>query len=248
MAAVCVSAVDDSRRTTEHLPEKGGFRQEDRMISHNAWVRRREFQDGINGQRIAIIGHSHHDDPNGSNEPDDDANTERTLEHMLSGHPDWQFRFFDRVLAFFDYNTHAEFWPRVLFMNFLPQRVAGIYDNGTPDQQQRGRDRFLKVMAEHKPDKIFVFSKKAWSQLPASLDRGPDNEYGEYPLGTAFPQISWCRYRFDNEISYAYGLKHPQYASVAKTRDAVRHILASTPSHDEQCRRLSAPQRGEVIP
>lgn len=41
------------------------------------------------------------------------------------------------------------------------------YHDGTPDQIERAKARVLRILGEHKPDKVFVFTTRGWRHLPS---------------------------------------------------------------------------------
>jgi hypothetical protein len=129
--------------------------------------------------------------------------------------------FFSRIPAYFDYSDPSDFWLRVLFFNFLPCSVGGPdqkYARGTSQQAEMARCRFLRLLSEYKPTKVFVFTAKGWNECPDTS--GPC-----VPLNPPAPLPSWGRYAINRRTVLACGFYHPQYATTAETRIAVQRFL-----------------------
>jgi hypothetical protein len=186
-------------------------------IEHKPWEGPNYKEGGINGQRIAIVGHSHHGDN------DTDAFTLETMSDVISGRE--KYKFFDQIRDYFGFQDNADFWNRVVFFNYLPDCVGPDeqrYKYGTPDQIKRAKERFPQILVKYRPDKVFVFSYQMWKQLPESREQGPSNKDGEIE-GDGF---WWCTYPADGQIATAFRLEHPQYAPKEPQTQAVRKILA----------------------
>ncbi|HYB90988.1 MAG TPA: hypothetical protein VEC38_08080 [Candidatus Binataceae bacterium] len=186
------------------------------MIEHKPWEGP-NYKDGINGQRIAIVGHSHHGDEDSENF------TLEVMADVISGRE--RYKFFDQIRDYFSFQDSAEFWNHVVFFNYLPDCVGPDekrYEYGTKEQLDLARERFLRLLKEYRPQKVFVFTTEMWRELPESREQGPSNPSGEIG-GDGF---SWCTYDADAQIVMAFGLPHPERASKEPTRQAVQRILA----------------------
>jgi hypothetical protein len=191
------------------------------MIEHKPW-KGPKYKDGINGQRIAIVGHSHHGDEDSENF------TLEVMADVISGRQ--SYKFFNQIRDYFGFQDTAEFWNRVVFFNYLPCCVGPDekhYTFGTKDQLDRARDRFLRFLKEYRPQKVFVFHTKMWEELPRSREEGPNNPLGDIK-GEGF---CWCTYDADGQIVMAFGLPHPERAPKEPTRQAVQRILAMPLAH-----------------
>jgi len=191
------------------------------MIEHQPWVGPR-YKDGINEQRIAILGHSHHAS-GPEDDPDSDSATIDCMRHIIAG--EWSFKFFNEIQKYFGFDSDPDLWNRVVFMNYLPERVEKLRDGGTTDQLDRANKRFLKMLAERKPQKVFVFTKKGWDVLPQSIENEEGSRNGDRPLSPEFPHFRWCTYKADNQTIYAYALPHPERANAETSRRVLEHIL-----------------------
>jgi len=196
------------------------------MIEHRPW-RGAECESGVDGQRIAIVGYSHHRDPE---HEDNDLLTYCVLERIVKGETIGD-SFFPRVPGYFGFENRAEFWNRVWFFNFIPECIGTSdqkYGTANGELLERAKRRFKKTLRDEVPniEKVFVFSTKGWSQCPhtAQEDKGEDCT----PLGAAFGRFSWGRYVFSDHNVTAFGLRHPQFADKALMVGAVQKALSIT--------------------
>lgn len=192
------------------------------VIEHIPW-QGEEYESGVAGQRIAIVGYSHH---RKREHPDSPSFTEDVVRQVISGDLKTD-SFFPRVPGYFGYDDRAAFWSRVLFFNFLPDCVEDeeCYRPGNPSQIARGQERFLRIIREKEPDKVLVFTTKGWRDCPQTREQ--DAGRARTPLGANFPNnFSWGTYAADHHIIMAFGLRHPQGAIGQLMRDAVQSVLA----------------------
>ena len=183
----------------------------------------RHWRYGIAGYRIAIIGHSHHEDA----QDDGDDLTIRTVRKVIDGKK--KIAFFTQIWGYFGFEDNEEFWNRVMFFNYLPERVGAgdeRYKKGPREQVDRAKARFQSILRNDKPDKVLVFTNsagKGWPTFPRTLEQEGDDRL---PLGAEFPKFSWGRYEAGGHIVIAFGLRHPQGAPRELMRRAVGQILA----------------------
>lgn len=199
------------------------------MVTHKPWVGDDYYTPGLKGQKIAIVGHSHWYDEYG----DCDEKTCKVVSKVISGA--YRIRFFTSIKNYFGYEEHADFWPRVLFFNYLPECIGSgeaRYSSGLPKLITRAQDRFLGLMRKHKPQKVIVFSnaaKKGWQTFPPTSEESasPGGECAR--LGEQYPwEFTWGTYEVEGHTIRAFGLRHPQGANAKMMRDAVQEILART--------------------
>jgi len=185
-------------------------------VEHTEWVGDRYEGGGLDGQRIALVLFSHWGDVG-----DDHAGfTNDIIRGLMKGERE---RALDMIQFYFADPEPARFWPKVVFFNFIPDMVgdaAGRYGWGTTDQHKRGLARFKRILTEHCPQKIIVFSTKAWGLLDAPC------EGAEQQLGEEFPSTHlWGTFEASGHRALVFKLRHPQGASTALMTRAVRHIL-----------------------
>lgn len=186
-------------------------------IEHKPWKGPNYTEGGINGQRIAIVGHSHHGDN------DTDNFTLETMSDVISGRE--HYGFFDKIPNYFGFQDNADFWNRVVFFNYLPDCVGPDeerYKYGTTDQIKRAKERFLRLLAEYCPQKVFVFGKTMWKELPPSREEGPNNPLGDFKCDGFF----WCTYEADGQVVMVFNLEHPERAPKERQTRAVQQIVA----------------------
>lgn len=181
------------------------------------------YEVGIDRQRIAIVGYSHW---HSENEKDSDESTKDVLSRVISGEYS-DIQFFNQIRNYFAFESNEKFWNRVLFFNYLPDSIGTgdqRFKTGTGEQIERAKERFARIIAQLRPHKMLVFSKKGWVTFPPTLEEQARND--PQPLGREFPGFSWGTYDTDDHIVMAFGLRHPQGANGALMRRAVQRILA----------------------
>lgn len=175
------------------------------MIEHSPWIGP-DYQQGIEGHRVAIVGYSNWWD----SEDSADVTTD-TVERVVSG--EWKPAFFSSIRNYFGFTSNAEFWNRVMFFNFVPEIIGKgdeRFNSATKEQKERGRERVLRLFDEHRPQKAFVFSTKAWTDFPP-LNEGIERDWGTY--GEA------------DRLVTAFGLRHPQGADGADMKRKVEEFM-----------------------
>lgn len=187
------------------------------MIEHLCW-RPHGYDQGIGGMRIGICGYSHYTD-----DEDHDGLTRDILGDVISGVA--SYRFFTAIASAFGYKDVGDFWGRVLFFNFLPSAVGDSslkFAAASEDENERARARVARILDEHEPDKVFVFSEKAWAAFPKTDEElsGAAAPPGEARDGTYKTSRG---HRVE-----AFGIRHPQGASAALLREAVSIAMMRT--------------------
>jgi hypothetical protein len=193
------------------------------MVEHTPWVGE-NYVTGIEGQRICIVGYSHHHD---ERDLDTEDFTRWVVRRVIKGTLG-RNSFFPPIAGYFGIPDNATFWNRVMFINFLPDCIGETgqrYDAASPEQTARGKERFLRIIRETKPifEKVFVFSTKGWRDFPLTIEEALGKERS--PLGIEFPKFSWGTYDAGDHTVMAFGLRHPQGASGKLMKSGVRQIL-----------------------
>jgi hypothetical protein len=191
------------------------------MIEHKPWVGE-DYLLGIAGQRLAIVGHSHY---LGAGEEDSPCKTLLTMREILSGE---RMAFFTKIMGYFDFSDPAEFWHKVMFFNFVPEAVGGAgekYSRLPKEAVGRAQARFELLLRTYRPSRVLVFSGTAWQNCPATLEEIAHEAIGP-TLGSDYPSsFTWGTYCIQGTTVQAFGLQHPQYATDAVMRRAVKNIL-----------------------
>jgi|SRR5579862_6248784 len=137
------------------------------MIEHGPSIGR-YYEQGIRGEKIAIVGYSHYRKPEHFDHEDF---TQSTINHVLTGKQSGD-SFFPAIPQYFGYVDKASlvtFWNSVLFFNFIPECIgtsAEKHRNGTLEQIRSGRTRFIRILSERQPSRVFVFTRKGWASMP----------------------------------------------------------------------------------
>jgi len=136
--------------------------------------------------------------------------------------------FFKKIPDYF--GQSLTFWNDVLFFNFLPDIVGdgeNRYGSGTTQQIIRGKARFLRLVEQHAPDKIFVFSKRAWRQLPPKAEETKGLECE--PISEEMPSFQRGSYRGPRGSVSVFGLRHPQFARDDEMKQVIKLALERDP-------------------
>lgn len=195
------------------------------MIEHQPWIGS-EYPTGIRGQRIAIVGYSHHH-PVGS---EDDAGSTVDCVSRVMSREYRDLNFFNSIRNYFGSKDHKLFWPQVMFFNFVPDTIGTSDERfayATGEQVRRGVERLHRILSEHRPHKMLVFTKKGWDAMPATREdeagkKAPD-------LGPGLEQFTWGTYAAGDSVTAAFGLRHPQGAPGDLMRRAVEAALSTSP-------------------
>lgn len=193
------------------------------MIVHSPWVGD-SYKLGIQGKRVCVIGFSHHTEGQ-----DHSAFTEDLLIQINGYSPDPYnnagLSFFINIRNYFGFRRHQEFWPNVMFFNFLPNVVGASsnrYGPGSAGQLEIAAERVLRLFQDYKPEKAFLFSAKAWDNFPETRE----NRLGYDPkMGPDFGDFRKGHYDHDAGATTVYRLRHPQFAKSQEMTKAVQFAL-----------------------
>lgn len=192
------------------------------MVDHAPWIGSHYDKSGMREQRVAIVGYSHWLEQVWQ---DTDRATIDCISKVVSGRLETKTTFFDRVRNCFGYDNHNDFWPKVMFFEFLPDCVGGgndRYKHGTPAQRERAVPRFLRLITNHQPNKVLIFTGfNTRSRYFPPMDSKPESIQ-------QFPMFKWGTYTVGDHKASAFFLRHPERASkenLERMRMAVKHIL-----------------------
>ena len=194
------------------------------MVTHEPWVGD-EYQAGINGQRIGIVGYSHWKNPS---EPDHDGITREVVSRIIEGRE--SHRFFTQIRNYFGFADHRSFWNRVLFFNYVPHCIGDPEQRFDPigdEEIDSANQRFCEILKASEPEKALVFTSKGWKTLLRSDWLLPST------LDSAGIEAALCRdpcgiYVAGGVQAMAFGLRHPQGAPGEIMAAAVKRILEFT--------------------
>ena len=191
-------------------------------IEHAPWLPK--STEGIQGQKIAVVGYSHYY----VGGPDTISLTKDVVQSVVNGGK--RIAFYQAIQGYFGFADDPGFWNRVIFFNFVPDSVgpeAMKYAPGTPEQLQRGRDRFLRIIHAEKPSKVFIFTRKGWCQLSETLEELSGGECTPLIQGRNAP--SWGTYKAGDRPVRVCGFRHPQGASGEEMRAGIKAFLELQP-------------------
>jgi hypothetical protein len=189
-------------------------------IVHDPW--RPTSKDGIGGQHIAIVGYSHHLK---GGDVDCKSLTRDVVRDVIKGKK--KLSFFTSIQNYFGYNNPKDFWTRVLFFNFLPDCIGDSdnkYGKGSDEQHRLAQDRVRRILSKERPDKVFVFTTKAWQKFPNTIENVGDQPCT--PLFPGSPEPSWGIYEMGSHRVLVCGFRHPQYAKGQNIKRQVEAFLA----------------------
>lgn len=193
------------------------------QIEHQPWLPTND--EGIEGQKIAVIGYSHYVDG-----PDRTSTTTDVLKAVVQG--SYRSQFFENIQDYFGFGSDASFWNKVIFFNFLPDAIgpkSEKYAIGTPLQLKRGRDRFIRIMDAERPEKVFVFTSKGWNEFPETtleeISGGRCN-----PLIQGSEKPNWGTYLAGEHHVLVCGFRHPLFARREDMREQVQAFLKLRPT------------------
>ena len=83
--------------------------------------------------------------------------------------------------------------------------------------------RVLRILSEHKPDKVFVFTTKGWNSFPLTDQERAGGRCT--PLIEGLENPSWGDYTVGDHRVRACGFRHPQGAAIDKMKEQVQAFL-----------------------
>ena len=188
------------------------------MIEHLHW--QRTDKSGIAGQHIMIVGYSHY---RKKEDPDHAGFTRGAVRKVISGkEKKYGGAMFSAVPSYFGDFAREDFWKKVLFFNFVPDSFLDTEKFATArgNQLEVAKKRFNKILGKEMPDKVFVFSRKAWRDCPLT----EEEQTGLCtPLSNGLD--NWGTYAINGKKIRACGFRHPMRTDTKKMRSAVQEFL-----------------------
>ncbi|WP_027062836.1 hypothetical protein [Mesorhizobium loti] len=184
------------------------------MFQHTPWIGT-EYTNGLSGCKVVVVGNTHWSE---DGEVDDQDCTIKTVSEVCIGAYD-KIAFFNQIRGYFGFTDASEFWNRVVFFNYAPRCIgtrANRYDAIPPSLADEAKARFLKILEEKKPDKVFVFSSAVRWMLPVR-----DVEMLKVALNNA--RVGRL---LDSDLSSPiYMLRHPERASKQEMTETVSALM-----------------------
>lgn len=188
------------------------------MIEHTPWTR--ELMDGTIPSEIAVVGYSHY---RKESDIDHDRFTLTVMENVLSGEQSGD-AFFSAVPNYFGHADRTAFWRSVHFFNFVPEAFLDTqkFATATSKQNEFARSRFLRLLENLMPDKVFIFSRKAWRECPITVE---EETGGACTSLICNPRDNWGTYTIKGKSIRVCGFRHPLFARTEQMRAAVHEFL-----------------------
>lgn len=186
------------------------------MVEHEPWVGPDYGKPGtsLGEHRIAIVGYAHFR----TGWEDTERVTRNCVSKLISG--DVKMASLARIRNCFDYTTHRGFWEQVMFFNYLPNCVEEEewFGKGTTEQIMVAKPRFLRLIAEHRPAKVLIFTpKKRTVDFPRPGSK--------LKIIDPFLTLKWGAYSVGDHSALAFFLGRPRATDVEWLRPVVKRIL-----------------------
>lgn len=143
------------------------------VFASDCWLPPR-YEQGIYEQRIAICCFGHR-----AWSPNDAT----LIQSQITGQRE-PYAFFECVPRAFEYPGAPEFWQRALFFRFATLKSGGC---ATARDFDDGWARSVRIIERYRPQKLFVFSRRAWGRFPLTNEahyaerfQFKEMEYGTY--------------------------------------------------------------------
>jgi hypothetical protein len=144
-------------------------------VHFEPWCKRSQYEKGISGSKILILGESHHH----RCDKDDKCKEQRLRSARHRGLTkavveQWKDEphsspVSSRLPKLFNMSK-SEFWESVVFYNYL-QTFAGLGARQRPKKEQwaclSSAEAFQSVLDHFQPDRILVLGKDLWTNLPS---------------------------------------------------------------------------------
>ena len=182
------------------------------------------YDGGVRGRKIVICGYSHWDNPEEEKTfRPIDFEAERTIRTIKTVMDDEIcLSFYNQIKNYFGFKEHRDFWPQVIFFNFIPSSIGSEkerYKKGSREQEELGRQRVIEMLNKYSPNDLVIFTKKGWNAFPPTLEDA--NEIYPNP---------WQTYELsDGTHVRVFPLPHPQFANKLKMIQDVEKIFSSLP-------------------
>ncbi len=185
---------------------------------HEPWVGERYDRQPVD-RRFAIVGYRHQKGCS-----DCRWVTTCAVDEVFAGTEPTVF--FDRIRDTFG-AADNKFWRNVIFFNFLPDMIDRSEQPNGPSAAariHRGKARFMEILQTYRPDKTFVFSRKAWAQMPQTLEEANGGTCS--PISADLPDsFQLGTYHIADRDLQVFGLRHPQLAHDGLLKRAVRDAI-----------------------
>lgn len=156
------------------------------MRNFDPWVGS-EYQSGLNGVRVLILGESHYGKP-----PEREGFTAAIIKNYGQTKRSRFFSITQRLVSLDESRGYVsslrrrEFWEKVAFYNFV-QEFVGATSRIRPSENQwrQGAEPFIQTVNDLAPQLIVVLGRELKNHLPAEIN-GVVYAYVSHPSGNGF--------------------------------------------------------------
>lgn len=153
-------------------------------INFRPWIGKNYFTKGYQGQKILVLGESHHCDGNlcedgrcyptcQKEKMQDDCfifteGVVRQFVYKYSGEPDLQTLLcFERAVAGKELSSKERetFWQSVMFYNYIQYAQSKARKEPLREQWEQSQEAFVELLNEYTPDKIIVWGVRLFDKL-----------------------------------------------------------------------------------
>ncbi|MFC4666568.1 hypothetical protein [Falsiporphyromonas endometrii] len=138
----------------------------------------KNYQAGINDKRILVLGESHYCASTSDVRPTLTTEIIEDLFDPKSPHEGYKTTYikFIQALAGRDlsFQEREELWNRLAFYNYVQVPMVGPRVAPSSADFANSEDAFFQVLKQLDPDKIIVWGKRLFENMPATGFQGPD--------------------------------------------------------------------------
>ena len=167
----------------------------------------KNYNSGINGEKVFIFGESHYDDDEPLNTAElvaDIGISNYTSEVVRSILLNKKYvRFFKRIGCLFN-EDWTKIWDYIAFANL----IQFILENGEQpnDTQIASIDSYYKYLEMLKPNKVIICSARTWNDwFEWHIEKDEDKLISDVKIGIAHP----VKFIYNGGTTLAIGINHP---------------------------------------
>ena len=184
------------------------------------WVGR-NYQTGINGNRVMVLGESHYCAVQSDAHPNMTTEIISDLLDKNSEHEGYKNTYtkFERALAGKPLSTteKEELWNRVIFYNYVQCPISEARKAPTNQEFDASEQPFFDILEKYQPDNVLVWGKRLYNHLPRKGYQLPDLEVN----GDSFEV--WAYELTNGHIVKLLSITHPSAAFTPEYCHSIIH-------------------------